>query len=200
MKTKSTLRFGLKPPGSPVTGAAASMDHRHDLNRRIGNAIDYTVREAAQRIFPCAVQMPGPPLRIIAYGTDGVIERPYKSASCRWISFRVPEKGGSRFGHGVGMEVNAWRSHASVRGSGGALPTRERSLPFPRPDRQCGAQSLCSMPPRRPHPPSHLNFRSNGQQARRGRPRAGAELLPQPFCELASWNKFYNSLSPQDKL
>ena len=59
MKTKSTLRFGLKLPGFPVTGAAASVGHRHDLNRRIGNAIDYTVREAAQRIFPCAVQDAG---------------------------------------------------------------------------------------------------------------------------------------------
>ena len=175
------------------------MGHRDDFNHRIEHTVNYAVRKAAQHVFSCAVHMPRPLLRIIADRADGVIERHYESISGGWTSFRVPEKGRSRFGYGVRMEVNAWKSHEIVGGFGAAPRTRERSLRFPYLTRRSAARSPYSTPLPHPRLPNHPSFRSDDRQARHALPQADATLLRQFFCELASSKKFYNSLAHQNK-
>jgi len=175
------------------------MDDRDDFNRRIGHTANYAVGKTAQPVFPCAVHMPRPPLRIIADRADGVIERRSESISGGWTSFRVPEKSCSRFGYSVRMKLNAWQSHEIVGEFGAEPPTRERSLRFPYLTRRSAARSPYSTPLPHPRLPNHPGFRSDDRQARHAPPQADAKPLLQLFCELASLKKFYNSLAHQNK-
>ena len=178
--------FDLEPPGFPITRTASSVGHGHDLNRRIGDALNYAVRKTAQQVFPCAVQMPRPALRIVSNRADGLIGRRYESIGGGWIALSVPEKGRSRFGHSVRMELNALRSHEIVRGFGAALQTRERSFLFLCPNPQYVAQSPYPMPTRRLHRRRRLNCRLDGRRARRVLPQVDAKLLPQLFYDWTS--------------
>ena len=191
--------IALELPSFPVTRTASSVSHGEDLNGHVGDPVNYGVGKTPEKKFSRTMQMPRPTLRIAVNFTDGVIERCYESMGGGRIALCVPEKSGSRFGHRVRMEVNAWTSHRTARRSGAVPRTKELSLLFPYPNRQCVAQSPCPTPTQHLHPRSHLNFQSDDRPARRGLPRADAELLPQPFCDWTSWKEFYNNPSTQHK-
>ena len=183
----------LDLPGSPITRAAALMSHGDDLNGYVGDSVDHGVRKTPKQKFSRTLQMPRPSLRAVANLMDGMVEFGDESICRGGISLGVPEEGSSRFRVGLKVKVNAWTSHGIARRSDDEPQTRERSSLFPCPDRQCGAQSLYSTPPRHLRPPPHLNFPTNDRPAPRALRREGAALLGKLFYGWGSWSKFYNS-------
>jgi len=127
------------------------------------------------------------------------IECRYESVCSGGIALGVPLISSSCLSYRLRMEFNAWTSHGIVRGFGVWRRTREPFSLFPYLNRQRVARSPYSTLLPRPHPPSHLNFRSDDRRAQRALPQEGAVPLPKPFCGWCSWNEFYNSRARQHK-
>jgi hypothetical protein len=189
--------FVLEPPCLPVSRATASMGHGDDLNRHICHPDKLRSREnAGKGIFLCRADAA---LRTFVNFTDGMIEGGYESVCSGGIALSVPLIRNSCFDDRVRMEFNVWTSHAIVRGFGVGRRTREPFSLFLYLNRQRVAQPPYSTLLPRPHPPSHLNFRSDDRRAQRALPQEDAVPLPKPFCGSSSWNEFYNSRARQHK-
>jgi hypothetical protein len=189
----------LNTPRSPVSGATASMGHGDDLDGCWRDPINHRVRKTAEEKFSCAVQVHGPAFWVFGNLTDCVIELGYESICRDGIALGVPLISSSCLNYSFRMEFNAWTSHGIVRGFGVWRRTREPFSLFPYPNRQCVARSLYSTLLPRPHPPSHLNFRSDDRRVQRALQQADAAPLPKPFCGSCSWNKLYNGHARQHK-
>ncbi len=178
--------FVLKAPCSPVSGATAPMRHGDDLNIYCCSAIDYGVGKTREEKLPRTVQVRRPVCGAFRNLSDGLIERRHERIRRGGIALRIPQIGSSCLGYGLGMEFNAWTSHRTVRGSGGAPRTRKLALPFPDLNRQGVWQSLYSTLARRPRLRSHPSFRADDRQARRVPQPEDTKPLPKPFCERPS--------------
>jgi hypothetical protein len=156
----------LKASPSPVSGTAASVGHRDDLDGGVCKSINDRVGKTAHEKLPCAMQVQRPALRAVGNFSDGVIEGRHKSVCGGAIAFGVPLVRSLCFSDSVGVEFNAWTSHGIVQGSGDALRTRERSLLFPYLIHQYVAGFPYSTPLQRPYRPRHLSFRADARPER----------------------------------
>jgi hypothetical protein len=149
----------LNTSPSPVTGTAASVGHRDDLDGSVRKSINYRVWETAQEKLPCTRQVQRPALWAVGNFTDRVIEGRHESVCGRGIAFGVPVVRSFCLSDGIWVEFNAWTSHGIVRGSGDAPWTRELLLLFPYPIHQYVARLPYSTLLQHPHRPGHPSFR-----------------------------------------
>ena len=184
-----TACLHLQTPASPVTRTAASVGYRYDLDRCAGHSIDHRVGKSAQKIFPGAVRMLRPALRIVANGKDAIVQSRHESTGGRWVALGIPIVSRLGVGDSAGVESNAWRGHRIVRGFAGALPTREAFLLFPGLGRRYGVRSLYSTPIQHLHRRHRPSCPISGQPGRHAPLAASAIPRPRPSVERASYGQ-----------
>jgi len=184
-----TACIDLPTPSSPVARTAASVCYSDDLDRCVRHSIDHRVRESAQKIFPGAVRMPRPALRLVANGKNAIVQSRYKSSGGSRVALGIPIVSRLGFGDSAGVKSNAWRGHRIVRGFAGVPPTREPFLLFPGLGRRYAVRSLYSTPIQHLHRRHRPSCPISGQPGRHAPLAASAIPLQKLSVERVSCSK-----------